>query len=114
MLKQGDSALPFLLPRLAGGNLEMMPGQPMLLVFFETDCPTCHLTIPYINRLAERMGDQIGIIGISQDGEYQTRGLVENLRISFPIALDQGLRVSRQYDPQAVPTLFLIDRDGKI
>src|SRR5262249_3870308 len=46
--------------------------------------------------------------------EFQTRDLVENLPISFPVALDRGLDVTRQYDPQAVPTLFLIDQDGRV
>ena len=32
-------------------------GRPVLLVFFETDCPTCLLTLPYLNRLDETLGD---------------------------------------------------------
>jgi len=85
-----------------------------LLVFFETDCPTCHLAIPYINRLAQRVGEKAAVVGISQDGELPTRELVTNLPIRFSVALDAGLAVSRQYDPQAVPTLFLIDGDGEV
>jgi peroxiredoxin len=114
MLQPGDQAPTFSLPRLDGGDLQIEAGKPALLVFFETDCPTCHLSIPYLNRLATSLDDQAAIVGISQDGEAPTRASIESLPIEFPVALDRGLRVSREYDPQAVPTLFLIDAAGKV
>lgn len=88
--------------------------KPRLLVFFETDCPTCRLTIPYLNRLWRELGETTDILCISQDGERPTRELVEQAPIEFPVALDGGLGISRLYDPEAVPTLFLIDGDGRI
>src|SRR5262249_29854054 len=53
-------------------------------------------------------------IGISQDGEAATRELVEQAPIKFTVVLDRDLSVSREYDPEAVPTLFLINGGGKI
>jgi peroxiredoxin len=85
-----------------------------LLVFFETDCPTCRLTFPYLNRLAENLMEAGQIIAISQDGETATREFVEQLEVKFPVVIDRDLNVSRQYDPLAVPTLFLLGGDGKI
>src|SRR5271170_3618425 len=32
-------------------GVDFMNG-PTLAVFFETDCPTCQMTVPYLNRLA--------------------------------------------------------------
>ncbi len=114
MLRPGDQAPPFSLPRLDGDERQLPQGKPSLLVFFETDCPTCQLTIPYLNRLADAVGGKAEVIGVSQDGEAPTRQLAEQLPIRFPVALDRGLSVSRKYDPQAVPTLFLVDGAGKI
>lgn len=117
MLQIGDQAPSFSLGRLDGTGwaLDDANGQPTLLVFFETDCPTCRLTIPYLNRLARELGaSSANILGISQDGERPTIELAEALPISFPVALDHDLKVSRLYDPVAVPTLFLIDSRGKI
>jgi len=112
---QPDSPVSFFsLPQLDGRAWRLERGRPALLVFFETDCPTCRLTIPYLNRLAQAFGGKAEIVGISQDGEASTRELVEQAPIGFPVVLDRDLSVSREYDPQAVPTLFLVDAGGKI
>jgi peroxiredoxin len=113
-LRPVSSAPLFSLPRLDGGDWRLEVGKPSLLVFFETDCPTCQLTIPYLNRLAESLDGKAEVIGISQDGEASTLELVEQAPIKFTVVLDRDLSVSREYDPQAVPTLFLIDAAGKI
>jgi peroxiredoxin len=118
MLQIDDAAPAIRLDRLNGTDDHAdvaLPDGPALLVFFETDCPTCRLTLPYLQRLSETLGPNADrIIGISQDPEPQTRELLEHLSISFPVALDRELTVSRQYDPIAVPTLFLLNPDGQI
>jgi len=114
MLNAGDNAPSFSLPLLGGGVWQLSGARTSLIVFLETDCPTCRLTIPYINRLTKELEGASEIIAISQDGESETRELIEQMSITFPVALDRDLTVSRQYDPIAVPTLFLIDSDSKI
>ena len=60
MLQTGEQTPSFTLSLLDGGKWRY-PGdagqQPVLLVFFATDCPTCQLTLPYLNRLAEGKGE---------------------------------------------------------
>ncbi len=86
-------------------------GEPALLVFFETDCPTCRLTVPYLNILAKKSAR---VIGISQDSEALTQNFIEEMSISFPVAIDRDLKISKAYDPAAVPTLFLLDGAGVV
>lgn len=86
-------------------------GKKALLVFFETDCPTCQLALPYLNALT---GDSVQVIGVSQDGDEPTRGFVRQMGISFGVHLDRGLTLSRAYDPQSVPTMFLLDEAGRV
>ena len=117
MLDTGNPAPDFSLSRIDGTISRFDSGtqaKPRLLVFFETDCPTCRLAIPYINRLHRELGENSEILGISQDGERPTRELVEQAPIEFPVAVDSDLSVTRLYDPVAVPTLFLIGSDGRI
>jgi len=78
MLEAGDQAPGFSLTSLDGATFRFKGGEGYLslLVFFETDCPTCRLTIPYLNRLYREVGDTANIIGISQDSEGPTRELV--------------------------------------
>ncbi len=87
------------------------PGKKTLLVFFETDCPTCQLALPYLNALA---GDSVQIIGISQDDEQATHNFVQQMGIRYPVQLDPKLTLSRTWDPQSVPTAYLLDTAGKV
>ncbi len=118
MLQPGEQAPVFSLPALDrdGNSTPLAPdGLPKLLFFFETDCPTCRLTIPYLNRLGDLLGPEPPVLlGISQDNAIATRELVRQMQIRFPVLLDEELQVTRQYDPLAVPTLFLVDGGGTI
>jgi len=117
VLEIGNEAPDFSLRALDGTETRHERGsqsEPRLIMFFETDCPTCLLTIPYINRLARELGESSAILGISQDAEGSTRHLIDQASIEFPIAVDRTLSVTKLYDPVAVPTLFLIGADGRI
>jgi peroxiredoxin len=117
VLDVGNEAPDFSLNNLDGteARLERSSQSKLrLIMFFETDCPTCLLTIPYINRLARELDESSAILGISQDAEGATRHLVEQASIRFPVAVDQTLTVTKLYDPVAVPTLFLVGADGRI
>lgn len=110
-----QQASAFSLPSLDGTVSQYPNGKPTLLVFFETDCPTCRLTFPYLNTFARELGTEaVEIVGISQDDERATREFAAQMQVNFPVVLDHDLSVSRSYDPLAVPTLFLLDREGRI
>ena len=81
------------------------------MVIFETDCPTCQLALPYLNSLVR---DSVQVIGLSQDDECSTREFVSELKISYPVELDSGLKISRAYNPQNVPTFYLLDESGQV
>jgi len=89
----------------------MQTGKKALLVFFETDCPTCQLMLPYLNVLAK---DSVQVIAISQDGEAPTREFARAMQINYRIELDHGLKLSHAYNPQTVPALFLLDENGRV
>lgn len=102
MLEQGQIA-----PRIPSISKD----KPALLVFFETDCLTCQLTLPYLNHLN---GDSLQLLGISQDSEAPTREFIKEMQIAFPVEIDRGLEISRAYNPQSVPTIFLLEKGGRI
>jgi peroxiredoxin len=82
-----------------------------LLVFLEADCPTCRLSMPYLNKLG---GQSMPVIGISQDTAPITRQFAEQTGACFPAHVDNGLRLSRAFDPVAVPAFFLINAEGSV
>jgi peroxiredoxin len=89
-------------------------GKTTLLAFIETDCPACRLTLPYLNRLAESIGEAANIIAVSQDAVGPTRKLAGEMDIAFPVVIDHDLSISRLFDPKFVPALFLMDPEGKV
>jgi peroxiredoxin len=99
MLSKDASMLPLILDK------------PTLLVFFETDCPTCQLTLPYLNALKN---EQVHVLGVSQDDENSTREFVQQLGIRYEVKVDERLKLSRAFDPQSVPTMFLIGQDHRV
>src|SRR5258708_28848578 len=98
-------------PQNAPALPSYQPGKKALLVFFETDCPTCQLTLPYFNTLAK---DSVQVIAISQDNETRTREFARQMQINYRIEIDQELRLSRAYDTQTVPDLFLLVASGGV
>src|SRR5262249_3191023 len=89
----------------------LQPGKKAVVVFFETDCPTCQLALPYLNTLSR---DSVQVIGLSQDDEASTREFVRQMNIGFRVELDLGLDITRAFDPPSVPTFYLIDEKMQV
>ena len=86
-----------------------------LAVFFKTTCPTCMMAWSYIERFYQAYRDSgLNVWGISQDGRDPSTQFATHYGSTFPILIDDDWRISRAYDPEFVPTLFLIDHTSKI
>jgi len=117
MLDSGDHAPDFAFQLLDGPASKFESGEqsrPLLLSFLETDCPTCRLSIPYLNRLWRELGEQVDVLALSQDPEAPTRELIQQAGIEFPVSLDTDLIITKLFDPISVPTLLLISKDGRV
>lgn len=86
-------------------------GEKTLLVFFETDCPTCQLALPYLNALGN---DNVQVLGLSQDDDTRTQQFVKDMGIKYRVSVDSGWKFTKSYNPQSVPTMYLLDETGKV
>lgn len=118
-LEVGDRAPDFSLKGIDGLSytLSQALGRgPVALVFFKTTCDTCELAFPYINRLVAAYpqgGYQVW--AIAQDPAEEAREYAARHGITYPVLPDvPNYPVSREYDPPATPTLFLVGSDGSI
>ncbi len=82
-----------------------------LLFVFETDCPTCQLAAPYLNRIHQAGGV---VEGLSQDPAEDTARFVAEVPALFPVRIDEGLAESRKLDPTTVPAFYLLDDAGSV
>lgn len=110
-IKPGTRAPGFSLPNVLEGtiSLEDYRGRPVLLVFSDPQCGPCEALAPSLVRLAsEHSGLQVLMV---------SRGDVEANRAKarsfpFPVALQDGWQLSREYGIFATPVAFLIDESG--
>ncbi len=114
MLSTGDHAPDFDL-RAANGERYSLDDKLTLAIFFKTSCPTCQYAWPFYERLYKaysRAG--LEVWGISQHDREKTRQYAEKYKATFPHLIDEGWKVSRRYDPEFVPTGFLIGANRMI
>jgi peroxiredoxin len=94
----------------------LLESGPVVAAFFKVSCPVCQFTFPFLERLHKRYGlGGAAFIGVSQDDARATRKFASEYGVTFPILLDEeGYPVSNAYGLTNVPTVFLIEPDGKV
>lgn len=91
---------------------ELRQKAPVVTAFFKVSCPVCQFTFPFLERLYKTYGGTF--LGISQDDARASQEFAREYGITFPIAVDdKGYPVSNAYGLTMVPTIFLIDTDGR-
>jgi peroxiredoxin len=118
MIEAGSSAAAFQLKNL-NGTSESLSGilakGPALLAFFKISCPVCQLAFPFIERLSSSSSFQV--VGISQDDADSTKSFNQRFGVTFPTLLDparEGYPASNAYGISSVPSLFLVEADGRV
>lgn len=117
MLSAGVQAPGFTLSALSGERVSLASltaAGPVLLAFFKISCPVCQLTLPFLERMA---GGGLNMVAISQDDAADTEEFRSAFGVTFTTLLDQesaGYPVSNAYGITHVPTLFLVEPDGRI
>ncbi|HEU5393602.1 MAG TPA: TlpA disulfide reductase family protein, partial [Candidatus Methylomirabilis sp.] len=104
----------FTLSDLAGTprRLADFKGQVVLINFWATWCLPCREEMPAMERLYREMkngGFTILAVNFAETPE-QVEPFVKELRLTFPILLDQEGQVSRLYRAFSLPATYLIDR----
>jgi peroxiredoxin len=118
MLTPGSEAPDFRLTDVNGADTTLasiLANGKVLLVFFKISCPTCQLTLPFLERLHQ--GGRIAVTGISQDDAEDTDSFSRALRLTFPLLLDSeeaNYPASNAFQITTVPSLFLVTEAGAI
>jgi len=123
-VEAGSTAPDFSLSTLSGQTvtLEQYRGKVVLLDFWATWCPPCRMTIPQLIKLQEKYRDEgLVILGISID---DSRKISDKDLLNFKkmnkinyLVLRSNRKVMQDYftgERLSVPTMFVVDRNGKI
>jgi len=118
-IEAGHNAPGFALKALDGKEYSLgalLESGPVVVAFFKMSCPVCQFTFPFMQRLFERFGGGgVSFLGISQDDARDTREFNQEYGVKFTTLIDgHGYPVSNAYGLTNVPTIFLIEPNGKV
>jgi thiol-disulfide isomerase/thioredoxin len=120
----GAMAPGFQLPRIGEGgrigpeqlSLDSLRGRAVIVDFWETWCRPCRESMPVVERVASRHGDDVAVVSVCSDGTRQSaeaRRLVNQLAPRAALLADDGA-VADRYGVGTIPHLVVVGRDGSV
>ena len=123
MVADGVTAHDFSLEAHGGGTLQLseLRGKVVMLDFWATWCGPCKQEFPFLVKLAREFADR-GVVLVAADQiESDSKAAVGVFLARTGIELPPNAKVVYapntvfdQYQVQALPTLYFIDREGRI
>ena len=108
----------FTLEALTGGNLRLQEhrGDVVLINFWASWCGPCRQEMPILDRLHQRYSDAgFAVLGVNVEGKRKpAEKIAKKSKVTFPVLIDAGQKVSETYGLEAMPTTVVVDRNGKI
>lgn len=96
-------------------NLSDFRGKYVFLNFWGTNCRYCVAEMPNIQKLYEKYGNDVAIVGINIGEKPETvKNFMEKNGYNFPILLDRDGEVSAQYLVRYIPTTYIISPQGEV
>ncbi|MDR0496523.1 MAG: TlpA family protein disulfide reductase [Treponema sp.] len=118
LLRQTVSIRDFSLSTLDGEarSLSALKGKVVFLNFWATWCGPCRAEMPSMEVLYNRFKDRgLEMLAVNcRENWSEVVVFMGEYQLTFPALLDMDGKVSTSYGIQAIPTTFIIDRDGKI
>ena len=108
----------FKLANRSGGELSLsgLKGQVVMINFWASWCGPCRKEFPALDQIYSKykpMGFQMVAINVESEKADAERFLGQT-PVSFPILFDPDNKVSGNYGVSAMPTTFLVDRQGRL
>jgi peroxiredoxin len=113
----GEEAPQFAVAGLDGKSLRLdqLRGKVVLLDFWATWCGPCRAAMPELAKLYDthRKGGLV-VVGLTQEDSARVEAFLKKSPVSYPIGIDTGGNAKQRYGVSALPTAFVIDRQGKV
>ena len=102
-------------------TLAGLQGRVVVVEFWTFACYNCRNTLPYVKRWDERYRDQgFTVVGVHSP-ELEEERAIENVRretaslgIHYPVVTDNDYATWKAYKVEAWPTIFVLDKQGRI
>ncbi len=119
MIKTGNTAAVFALEDTDGRkhDLDELKTKGLgFFVFFKVTCPTCQYTLPFLERIYQKIKDTgVPFWGIAQDPRGKALDFAHQYGTTFPYLIDDTpYPVSKMFGISIVPTWYLVDGSLKV
>jgi peroxiredoxin len=114
-----QQAKDFNVAALDGGKVRLADfrGKVVFLNLWATWCGPCMEEMPAMERLWQRYKDRgLVVIALSMDssGAKIVKPFIEHTKFTYQVALDPKMEIAQLYGARAVPSTFIIDRNGML
>ena len=90
-------------------------GMPVVLNFWATWCPPCRVEMPYFESAGRLYDGQVAVIGLNQaESAAVMEAFVIKNGLTYPMLVDEDMRVNNRYGVINLPTTIFIDRNGVV
>jgi peroxiredoxin len=121
LLADGSDAPLWTLPVADGSgqklSLQDLRGKVVVLDFWSTTCAPCMKEMKELEKIQRRMKElEVVVIGVACGGEtlVEVTKFGSRKNVEYRLVVDKTGAVSDTYLVRSLPTIYVIDRDGKI
>ena len=97
-------------------NLDDYQGKVVVLDFWASWCVPCRRSFPWMNEMQQKYADEgLVVIAVNLDNQASDAdAFLQKYPAKFSIHYDHERQLAREYSVEAMPSSFLIGRDGTI
>jgi cytochrome c biogenesis protein CcmG/thiol:disulfide interchange protein DsbE len=97
-------------------TLDSLRGKVVVLDFWASWCAPCRKSFPFLDGLQARHANEgLRVVGLTlEEDEDAVTAFLESVPVAFTIVRDPSERAGEAFGVVAMPTTFLIDRDGRV
>jgi cytochrome c biogenesis protein CcmG/thiol:disulfide interchange protein DsbE len=114
----GTAAPEFEIPSQTGGaplSPQSQAGKVVIIDFWATWCAPCRESFPFYQSLVEQHGGEVVVLAVSVDEEpAKIPDFAKETGVTFPLGWDEGQVVAKLYNPEKMPTSYLVDKNGVV
>ncbi len=91
-------------------------GKIVFLNFWTTWCPECRIEMPLMEKLHKRFKDRdFAVVAVNlRESATRVKNFFDEYKLTFTALLDSKGKIAARFGVRAVPTTFILDKEGGI